>query len=821
MKPFDLSVATLLVLLTSAPAFSQFVPKPDAGREDSIQNRDQEGNGISLQPPKVYDDTSLELMLNSARSQLAAVQGINQTSLVSGLGAISGGTSVQTGLGVQLTGGPPLGQVALTNAGPTSQTVDVTGATPSTTVTTTLPNQSTVTTTTPPTAPTVTQPSGTAFSLPTTFGPNALNLLNEQMQLTYEITNLRLLLEGSLSDRYVLNQPLQKVRTTIGFPITIDPPEQYKHSVAVVEVEMESPLAEVFPTDSLSEAPAITAILPQEKTYNVAAVTSKQVQIGAGVATAVFQGGFSLFHGRSTYYVVQDQDTIALQLQSKRPRVTSFAWQFKPVLGQQYVQSGMRQTFVQLAVPITAFAGCSGKARVSTYWREFDPKTGKSGDIIPGSLRVYPIVPVAVYNLAPHIQDVRYDDLGNGQVEVRVMGQFINGTYVRVGSTFYQQGTPGFTLEQNLLRFTVSASDLVKSQPKLVSRDGTEVPLENSADPEPQRFLNGSCDSVEFPPKLPDPAIRSDEAIAKCGSVSQASTTTSVLDQSTSLLTIKVSSLPLDTLHDPDLKEYMLNLGGHVFGLSDAPIRRQADGCNAIFQVAVPTDLLTNLKTYTVQPLLWSARHTVVGYYFDTPFGSAVDKVILLEKDDKNATFLLIGNRLFGAKIVFPPTSLTSLPPDPPSLPEAQYSLAKFTLAVKDWKAYKNILLQKRAGEQVEPLPLPADPDQKSSSSPEALAIKFHPSLGTDEVDLTGENLDTIKSVAYSDKALTFSLSADKKTLIVRGLLAAGVTATPSPKDLNFTFKDGHKATVTVDVVNYRVETNQAVTAPTPAKPPQ
>lgn len=821
MKTFAFSLATLLVVLTSAPAFSQYVPKPDPAREVSIESRDQQGNGISIQPPKVYDDTSLELMLNSARAQLAAVQGINQTSLLGGIGAVSGGTSVQSGLGVQLTGGPPLGQVALTNNGPTSQTANVTGATPSTTVTTTLPNQSTVTTTTPPTAPSVTQPSGTAFALPTTFGPNALNLLNEQMQLTYEITNLQLLLEGSLSDRYVLNQPLQKVRTTIGFPITIDAPEQYKRSVAVVEVEMESPLAEVFPTDSLSEAPAITAILPQEKTYNVAAVTSKQVQIGAGVATAVIQGGFSLFHGRSTYYVVQDQDTIALQLQSKRPRVTSFAWQFKPVLGQQYVQSGMRQTFVQLAVPIDAFAGCSGKARVSTYWREFDPKTGKSGEIIPGSLRIYPIVPVAVYDLAPHIQDVRYDDLGNGQVEVRVLGQFINGTYVRVGSTFYQQGTPGFTLEQNLLRFTAAASDLVKSQPKLVSRDGTEVPLENSADPEPQRLLNGSCDSVEVRTPHTDPAIRSDAAIAKCGAVSQAFATTSVLDQSTSLLTVKVSSLPLDTVHDPNLNDYILNLAGHVFGLSDAPIRRMVNSCDAIFQAAVPTDLLTSLKTYKVQPLLWSSRHTVEGYYWDTPFGSALDKVVLLEKDDKNATFLLVGNRLFGARIVFPPTPLTSLPTDTPSLPESQNSLAKFTLAVKDWKAYKNILIEKRAGEQVEPVPLPADPDQASSSSAAALAIKFHPSLGTDEVDLSGENLDSIQSVTYSSKALTFSLSSDKKTFIVRGLLAAGVTATPSPKDLNFAFKDGHKATVTVDVVNYRVETNQAVTAPPPAKPPQ
>jgi len=804
-------------LLLTRMSFAQYAPVPDPAQETMIQNRDSAGNGISLQTPKVYDDTSLQMMLNSARAQLSSVQGINQTSLLGGLGAISGGSSVQTGIGVQLNGGPALGQIAQTNTGPTSQTATVTGGTPSTTVTSTAPNQSTVTTTTPPAVPSVSLPSSTGFALPTTFGPNALNLLNEQMQLTYEITNLQLLLEGSLSDRYVLNQRLQKVKTTIGFPITIDAPMQYKQDVAVVEVEMVSPMVKVFD----SEPPAITALLPQEKTYNVAAVTDKQVSIGAGVATAVLQGGFSFFHGRSTYYVVQDQDTIALQLHSSNPYATSFAWQFKPVLGQRYVQSGMRQTFVQLAVPINAFAGCSGRVRVKTYWREFDAKSGKSGNIVPGSLRVYPIVPITVYNLAPFIRSVNVEDLGGGLVEVEIAGQFINGTYVRVGSAFYLAGTPGFTLEPNLLRFTTSASALVKDQAMLVSRDGVEVPIVNSADPPAPPFLNAQCNVEEMPPTPNAPLIRSAEATAKCGAAPQVEASTSVLDPSTSLLSIQVNSLPIDTLADPKLDDYLINIAGHVFGLSDAQIRRynMPDGCHTLFQAAVPTELLTSLKTFTVQPLLWSDRHTMHGYYWEAPFGSALDKVVLLEKDDKNATFLLQGNRLSAAQILFPPgTQLTPLPVGAPTIPDSQYSLARFTLAVKDWKSYKSILVQKRTGEQVEPISLP-DPDPQGTAAPQTITVKFHPSLGTDEADFTGGDPESIKSVTFNGKALAVALSADKKTLIVRGLLAAGVTQTPTPKDLSFETKTGQKSTVTVDVVNYRVETDPASVAPAPAKP--
>ena len=105
-------------MLLSRLSFAQYAPIADPDQETVIQDRDLAGNGISLQPPKVYDDTSLQIMLNSARAQLSSVQGINQTSLLGGLGAISGGTSVQSGIGVQFNGGPALGQIAQTNTGP-------------------------------------------------------------------------------------------------------------------------------------------------------------------------------------------------------------------------------------------------------------------------------------------------------------------------------------------------------------------------------------------------------------------------------------------------------------------------------------------------------------------------------------------------------------------------------------------------------------------------------------------------------------------------------------------------------------------------------
>jgi hypothetical protein len=91
--------------------------------------------------------------------------------------------------------------------------------------------------------------------------------------------------------------------------------------------------------------------------------------------------------------------------------------------------------------------------------------------------------------------------------------------------------------------------------------------------------------------------------------------------------------------------------------------------------------------------------------------------------------------------------------------------------------------------------------------------------VAADEADFTGDDLESISAVKYGTRALTVSLSDDKKTLIVRGLVAAGVSAAPTPKDITFEYQDGHKATVSLDVVNFRVEPTPSAPAPAATKP--
>ena len=454
----------------------------DAQLRAAEKIEERTSNGIFVGSPKVYDDSSLQLMLNSARARLATIQAIDQTGLLSRIGAVTGASLNQSSLAFSVTGAPIPGSVVTANA-PTGNTVVSTEDGGSTVTTTNLPVAGTVTTH-PQQNPTLpAAPSGGGVALPTSYSVSALDALSEQMQLTYEIANLQLLLEGSLNDRYVKNMRLVKPRTTLGFPITITSLPQYKNAVAIVEVQVTNADRNFERTSTSNDKPSVTALLPREKTYNVAALTDKMTSIGGGLVTQVINAGFSYIKGRKNYYIVQDQDTLANMLapDTAAPHTTAFSWEFRPVLGQSFVKAGMKQTFVQLSAPLEAAANCFGTIAVKTYWRRIDRKTGVLKEVIPESFsdvqHIEPEIPI--FDLTPLVQQVDYDDLGNGQVRVNVVGNFLGGTYIRVGNSSYREGSPGFVPELTRIQFVAPVVDVAKHKAFIVSRDGSETEVIN------------------------------------------------------------------------------------------------------------------------------------------------------------------------------------------------------------------------------------------------------------------------------------------------------------------------------------------------------
>ena len=166
-----------------------------------------------------------------------------------------------------------------------------------------------MTTTAPVVTPTIpTAPASTALNAPTNIGISSADILTEQVQLNSQITTLRLLLQGATSDQYLTAESRAaglRQQTTLGFAVSLDPPRQYKHAIAEVRIILVPPVGR----DGIS----IMTLLPSEKTYNVAKVTSHQNSFGAGVAVSPVSIGANTGKSKDRLFLAKDTDTIALQ----------------------------------------------------------------------------------------------------------------------------------------------------------------------------------------------------------------------------------------------------------------------------------------------------------------------------------------------------------------------------------------------------------------------------------------------------------------------------------------------------------------------------
>lgn len=544
------------------------------------------GNGIYVGDPKVYDDASLEVLLRAAQARVAQLNGFDLASITKNLGAVQGATASQSQLAGQVTGLPVQGA--------TAQAVN-------------------------PNAPA--QANLPSFTLPSTFSPSAADIFSEQTQLNFQMTSLQLMLEGALSDQFLEGTRTAKRRVTLGFPITISTPPgfQYQHAVAEVEVSVCNPPGTDLSRGETSN-PSLVNIIPREKTYNVASIVSKTTSISGGAIAGVVNFGGGFLRGRQTYYLVQDQDTLAIPMPPRSGVCTAvrmsevgvleelkydsvtFAWQFRPVLGQKVVRDGTRQTFAQIAMPpaLTPVA-CSAAVHVRSRWRFYDPKTGRVGDAIPTTEREH-TRRVASFDLPPKPNVVEGEDNGDGTITVRAKGSYRVGTRVRVGSQILDAANPLFEQNPTYIKFTAPAASLALIGAKLVDRDGVEADVVNSGAEGPKPT---SCEEVAAIP-IASPAPKPDQA-ATAAPPAVAPVPTSpapvpptpapakdaaleALTDSSSVLTL---TLGADDQPGPGELPVVV-IGAQVFGLRNAPFLERTANC---VKLIVANDLLRTNKT--------------------------------------------------------------------------------------------------------------------------------------------------------------------------------------------------------------------------------
>ena len=703
-------------------------------------------DGLVVGQPKVYDTYYLQQQLLALRTQLERLQVLDRTSLVNRFGNIQGGTLVQNGVAVQASG--PSTPTATTTTG---------GDSPGTQVATT------------PLAATNPTVSPTNSALPTP-SMGASDTLAEEVQLQYQITNLELLLDGAVSDRITpTGQPRRAV--TIGFPVSVQPPNQLtasRRSNSVAQI-MVSLCRTTSDPNGLTTDVSIGTLLPQEHTYNVAGLVDNSFSASVGgVLGGVLSVGGGFLHRRQTYFLVQQQETVAFQTTTNQCSAgstgPSFTWQISPVLGSKQVRAGMQTNFVQftlddLASPVLP-TGEILNACVSVGWS----RTSAHGSVIrsPAQLLGVTCFPVTQYSPQLTVTKVDSTNLAGGDLLIKAHGTFEPGSSLRVGAASLPVEKVLISPNADTLESTIPANDIVKAGGvSLVARDGTERPLQNpKGKPNDQQVI-----------------IRS--VIANPVS-SVNSRVTLAFDESVFGSHAAPCSGPASC--DPRFEPWIIVAGGKIYGLSDAPFLSNTpthvlsanSPVHRVLEIILPTAILHSGAPVTLERPMYDpglasivlppATFVAAGPALDMP---TVEKVTVLSSDGE-MQLALTGSGFDTLRLLYPSGATNRLSVIQPGF--AELSLDSATA-----KKVKQVVLCRGQGPQCDPnypplvVEIPKSNDAATAAAPK-LKDGSSVTVGSTTVTLDGTQLNQLVLFQYAGQKLTFRITGTENLQIILDL---------------------------------------------------
>jgi hypothetical protein len=448
-----------------------------------------QGNGISVGQPKVYDNQSLMIMLDQLNERLSQVTVIDQQSLAKALGYTQG--SQQQDVVTNFNASVSLTPKALTDTSSDNSNLP---SSPSDSTKSGSSNSSGKTSSTGGSNTSALPELLTAPAYKPDYGENSIDLLSDQVDLTYQIFNLRMLLERSVTDRLLSGAPRRQA--VVSFNITVDPPENARDAAAYVEITLSSKKGPI----------SLVASMPQEKTYNATSLSSSSNAYGGSAVAKIISISYNQRKRNQIFYLYRDSDTLALERSPVGNSVT-FGWVFRPVLGRRSVSPGMRQMFAVIALPDQDLVGDEVKEKPSyptvevqarTYWLHYDRNSSttavhgyrgfwnwsaKRPPIAEehGLDNIQTLPTDAIENgLGPTIRHVQLFQTTNGNTVLQISGtNFFSGTTVTIGDRTFAGPQDGLYLKSSeTMLLTTSSGTLSKALSAVVNgRYGPAVPL--------------------------------------------------------------------------------------------------------------------------------------------------------------------------------------------------------------------------------------------------------------------------------------------------------------------------------------------------------
>lgn len=468
-------------------------------------------NGITVGRPKVFDNRTLTLMLDELYANLNRVSFFDKSALAAAFNLLQGmsETTIRSALRIDAGGGGGAADaVATDSTGDAAASEDGGGS----------GGGGSSAASGPPTLPTIPPFSSVAGFTPN-FGESASDLLTDQVNLTYQVYNVRMLLERSLSDRLLSGEDKTRRQAVLGFNVSVDPPRTAEDSVAVVEITVRRDGA-----DPKDDGLSLVSLMPQEKTYNAAAINSKANAFGGTAVAKVLGVGYNRERTDRVFYLYRDSDTISYERMSDKKDEVVFGWMFRPVLGRRSVSPGLRQLFAIVSLPADDIPEVERagkpespppalKADVKTFWKKYDRDTLTSfemtdanraarvkyafslnmtkpeifGDRYLNEAHYDNIVvrPTDAYQrgLTPVVDDVWWTPLSGKMALISVRGNnFFSGSKVTLGDKTLSGGD-GLEIKSNQgFDIMTSIDALATGSAAILGRYGTAVPLRYSVD---------------------------------------------------------------------------------------------------------------------------------------------------------------------------------------------------------------------------------------------------------------------------------------------------------------------------------------------------
>jgi hypothetical protein len=450
--------------------------------------RSQE-NGITVGQPKVYDNQALTIMLDQLNARLQQLQVVDQQSLLKALGLFQGSQQqdISRSFDISLSLTPKgTGGATESSAAPNTGSNSSSGNSGSPSATTSGSKSSS--TSAANTASTSALPDLLpAPNFNPQYGSAAGDLLSDQVDLSYQIFNLRMILERALTDRLKDGQPRRQA--VVSFNVTLDPPKDAQDAAAYVEITLNSQKGPL----------SLVASMPQEKTYNATALSSSSKAFGGSAVAKILTIGYNQRKRSQTFFLYRDCDTLAIERPAAGNGVT-FGWVFRPVLGRRSVSPGMRQLFAVIALPDTDkqtdTVAVTLTASAKTFWLHYDHDSATtvtrpgfwdwSSKHLPpaatltlANIEVQPTAPVEAA-LGPVVQNANWLPTTSGNSVIQVSGQnFFTGTTVTLGDKTLATPQDGLYIKSpESLLITASSDVLSRAETAVVNgRYGQSVPL--------------------------------------------------------------------------------------------------------------------------------------------------------------------------------------------------------------------------------------------------------------------------------------------------------------------------------------------------------